>query len=37
MGDGSQTSSFEDYFDEKEFKKVIQSFEEFVDQFERML
>lgn len=37
MGDGSQTSSFEDYFDEKEFKKVIQSFEEFIDQFERML
>ena len=34
LGDGSQTSTFEDYFDEKEFKKVIQSFEDFIEQYQ---
>ena len=34
LGDGSQTSTFEDYFDEKEFKKVIQSFEDFMEQYQ---
>ena len=37
LSDGSQTSTFDDYFDEREFKRVINLFESLIDDYEDMV
>ena len=37
LSDGSQASTFEDYFDEREFKKLINTFQALMDDYEEMV